>query len=217
MKKHWGLKYWETGEWQVIEERLNDLGEQGYCPARKDLFKALELCHPDTTRVCLLGQDPYPSKAHATGLGFSIPRGCRPFPASLTNIFKEYQEDLHYPNPTEGDLTPWCGRGVFIWNCIPSVHCGKPLSHLRWEEWHPLTEEIINVLDESGHCVFAALGSVARDFFYKKDKHSDCIVTSHPSPRGLLNSRSPFVGSRIFSTINSKLCEQGLAPIDWRL
>jgi len=219
MKKLWNLKYWDSGEWQVIGERLDDSEKLGksYCPLRNHLFEGLRILNPDSTRVCLLGQDPYPSKAYATGVAFSIPRDCRTFPPTLENIFKEYSEDLHYPIPTSGDLTPWCKRGVLLWNCIPSVYCAKTLSHFCWTEWHLLTEEIIDTLDKTNHVVFGCLGSVARDFFYKNARQSDVIVCSHPSPRGNKNSNTPFLGSRLFSTINAKLCEQGLEPIDWRL
>lgn len=221
MKKPWNLKYWETGEWQVIEEKLNDAQAAGkvYCPARRNLFKGLEVCNPDTTRVCILGQDPYVSTSLAMGLAFSVPADIKVLPPTLTNIFAEYCSDLHYPHPSKGDLTLWSKRGVLLWNCIPSAQSGKVLSHQHWEEWWPLTEEIINVLDSRDQVVFACLGSVARDFFSRNARKSEAIFTTHPSPRGNLNpsGRHNFIGSRLFTTINAKLNERGLDAIDWRL
>jgi uracil DNA glycosylase len=43
------------------------------------------------------------------------------------------------------------------------------------------------------------------------------ICTSHPSPMGQLSGKTPFLGSRIFTTINDKLRGLGLEPIDWKL
>jgi len=72
-------------------------------------------------------------------------------------------------------------------------------------------------LSEKG-IVFALLGSVARRYANDVDlRNNKIILTSHPSPRGSNNSRMPFRGSRLFSTINDHLNQLGLDPIDWRL
>ena len=58
-------------------------------------------------RVLIVGQDPYPTPGHAVGLSFSVAPEVRRLPASLVNIFREYSDDLGYPTPATGDLTPW--------------------------------------------------------------------------------------------------------------
>src|SRR5256885_2070048 len=181
----WDLDYWNTGEWQVVEERLNDLrgANKIGCPRRQDMFRALRTTAPGDVRVCILGQDPYPSPAHATGIAFSVPEYIKELPPTLKNILQEYSDDLHYPLPTSGDLSAWCSRGVLLWNCIPSCESGKSLSHSSWSEWDPLTNEIIHKLDNTNKVVFAALGSVAQEFA-TYIINSVLLSVSHPSPRG---------------------------------
>jgi uracil-DNA glycosylase len=218
----WKLNYWQSGEWQVANEKLKDIEKAGgtFNPRRSDLFASLRLLQPGEVKVCIIGQDPYPDPAFATGIPFSTPSGIGPdaFPRTLLNIFKEYMADLKYPLPTSGDLTGWVIQGVLLWNAIPTCRSGQSLSH-DWpgEEWAPLTREIVEVLSGRG-IVFCFLGSVAKRYLEYVDlTKNEVILTSHPSPRGTRFSKTPFEGSRLFSTINDKLISQGLDPIDWRL
>ncbi len=208
------LKYWSTGEWQVVHERLTDLKKKGIIvnPSMRNLFLGLRKTPFDTVKVVIMGQDPYPDPKYATGLAFSIPTGVSPFPPTLTNLLKEYQDDLHYPLPSSGNLSPWAERGVLLLNAIHSCSAFHPASH-RWGEWEYLTREIVERLDETGKVVFILLGNVAKSYG-KYIKNSICITTSHPSPLG---SKHGFLGSRIFSRANQSLCSLGIEPIDWRL
>lgn len=224
----WKLKYWQTGEWQVVNERLKDMEKAGerYNPVRSQLFAGLRSLKAEDVRVAIIGQDPYPNPEHATGLAFSIPRRTvegsdqvqiGPFPPTLKEILKEYSADTGYPIPDHGDLSRWAERGVLLWNAIPSCRAFGSLSH-DWDEWSYLTREIITKLSDQGGIVFAFLGGVARRYEPDVDTKTNKVLhTSHPSPRGSLNSRVPFVGSRIFTTINSNLADLGKPPIMWRL
>lgn len=209
------LSFWNSPEWRNIQEHLDRLDKQGllYNPNRENLFAALDATPYDKVKVIIVGQDPFPKSKHATGIAFSIPPEEKEIPPTLTNIMIEYSKDLHYPFPTNGDLTKWTQEGVLLWNAIPSVLVGMPLSHEGWEGWKELTTEIITTLNLRSDVVFAFLGRVARQFVEFVDDGNRIIETSHPSPRGSFNSKTPFIGSRLFSTINSKLKE----PINWRL
>lgn len=217
----WKLKYWQSGEWQVVNERLKDMEKCGhvYNPKRSELFRALQLLKPEDVRVVIVGQDPYPDKEMATGLAFSIPDYIKKedYPKTLQCIFKEYVSDLHYPYPENGALHRWSEEGVLLWNAIPSCASSKSLSH-DWDEYSYLTREVLEKLSEIGGIVFVFLGSVARRYIDCIDCTRNTILqSSHPSPRGSTNSRSPFLGSRIFTTINDKLTDLGRQPINWRL
>lgn len=223
MSNPWTLDYWKSGEYQVAREKL-DADQSSYFtinPPRTRMFDALALCPEAKVRVAIIGQDPYPDSRFATGLAFSIPEeyGPEDFPPTLRCIFDEYQSDLGYSRPNNGNLSKWAENGVLLWNAIPSCRAGSSLSH-DWagREWDYLTREIVRRLSARA-CVFAFLGSVARRFVQDVDTSSGAVVieTSHPSPRGSLNSRNPFRGSRLFSTINDKLVSVGMEPIDWRL
>lgn len=214
----WNLNYFNTGEWQVVEERLDALQnrKQTYNPSKKHLFAALRSTPFEKTVVAIYGQDPYPSHTHATGLAFSVPVGTKPLPPTAEAILQEYQADLGLPHPGHADLTKWAEQGVLLWNVIPSCLEWKSLSH-EWDEWSYLTIEITKKLSDKG-IVFALTGARARDYIkFIDDKKNKIIETSHPSPRGSLHSKVPFVGSRLFSRINDYLVQQGKPPINWRL
>lgn len=215
------LRWWNSGERQVVEEKINDLERAGtVCnPKRKLLYEALRVTPLRECRVAIIGQDPYPTSEMATGVAFSIPKdvGSERFPQTLRIILGELQSDLHYDLPDHGDLHGWTSQGVLLWNAIPSCQSGKPLSN-DWEEWAYLTREIVQRLSDKG-VVFAFLGTVAGRFI--KDVNNlvknRIITTSHPSPRGNKFGKHPFTGSRLFSTINAKLKELGQPPVNWEL
>jgi uracil-DNA glycosylase len=227
--KGWDLNFFSSGEWQVCDERLKDLekihrplGDKypGYSPGRDKLFAALRAIPEGEVRCCIIGQDPYPTPKYATGLAFSIP-GDIPecdWPPTLRTFLQEYVSDLGLDHPRHGNLEEWSSRGVLLWNYLPSCGSGRSLSH-DWKDdsWGYLTREIVKTLAKKG-IVFALLGQVARRCVnHISDTNNHVIVTSHPSPRGSVASRTPFVGSRLFSTINDKLNDLSLEPVDWRL
>lgn len=200
------LDFFRSGDWEAAQEKLD--AEVTLCPDRIHLFAALEATPYSNVSVAILGQDPYPNRAHATGIAFSVPHRTKTLPASLRNIFTEYSSDLGYPTPNSGDLSPWTQRGILLWNVYPSCREGQPGSH-AWPEWDVLTQEIVERLDEKGNVVFAFLGRVAR-YYNRYVNRCPVVTTSHPSPLG---ARQGFLGSHLFSTINSQL----KVPIDWRL
>lgn len=222
------MNFWNTGEWDVIQERLDDLdklrkqGDDGgwYNPTRSNLFAALDQTPLSQVKVAIFGQDPYPDARYATGVAFSIPEGFKPkdFPPTLVNIFKEYSDDLHLSSPSSGDLTPWCERGVFLWNVTPLYRKETVNNPKDWPEWWDLNQEIIEVLNAQS-VVFVFLGARAREYAAQVDtsRNNRIIETSHPSPLGSLSGRNPFLGSRIFSRINGYLSEINNDTIDWRL
>lgn len=219
---HWDdLPFWGYGEWQVLEEHLNDLKGR-LCPKKKNLFAALDATPLEDVRVCFVGQDPYTDTDLATGIAFSIPKAETRIPPSLANIIHEYSTDLHYPSPQNGDLTKWCKEGVLLWNAIPSCEAGISLSHEKgrvWDLWSYLTRDMCAELIERD-AVFVLCGRVAQEKFrkYLPETYNKWIIdVSHPSPRGVKFGKSPFIGSRVFTRVNALLCDLGKPTINWRL
>lgn len=167
----------------------------------------------DQVKVLIVGQDPYPTPGHPNGLCFSVAPDVQPFPASLRNIFQEYQDDLGYPEPSTGDLTPWVEQGVMLLNRVLTVRAGQPASH-RGEGWEEFTQHTIKQLVARDRPLVAILWG--RDARNLKPMLGDTpvIESSHPSP---LSARYSFFGSRPFSRANELLEEQGAEPVDWRL
>lgn len=221
MKSWDDLLFWQSEDWASVQRRLHelDMAEVRYCPDYPDVFSSFKATPFDSVRVAIIGQDPYPDPQYATGLAFSIPRGCVGFPPTLETIFKEYEHDLHYPAPTSGDLSDWAHRGVFLWNILPTCSAGKSQSH-DWPEYGRLSKEVIESL-VTKKVVLVFLGAKARSYVPLVYNLSNIryLELSHPSPRANLRSRTEtkFIGSRVFTRVNDYLCSLGLDPIDWRL
>jgi uracil-DNA glycosylase len=213
------LNFWKVGEYDVIRDNLKEFQKQGIqiCPT-KNPYRALKLTPPPLCKVLIVGQDPYPNPLHATGVAFSIPENIGVFPPTLMNIHREYVNDLGYPLPSNGNLERWCSEGVLLWNAVPTCNAGQPASHSQWPEYRLLTEEIVRVLGEKG-IVFVFLGNSAQSYAtgVPDDDRNAVIRLSHPSPRASFRARNPFLGSRIFTTINLELDRIGHDPVDWRL
>jgi uracil-DNA glycosylase len=215
------LRWWNSGERQAAEEKIHDLTRAGnICtPELVQLYKALRATPEANVRVAIIGQDPYPTPGMATGVAFSVARTVDPknWPQTLRIILNEYCSDLHYPQPSHGDLSAWTRQGVLLWNAIPSCQSGRPLSN-NWDEWRYLTGEIVERLNTQGGTVFVFLGSVAASYSDKINLTTNRVIKcSHPSPRGNRFGNTPFTGSRLFSTINATLVEMEKSPINWEL
>lgn len=183
-----------------------------YLPAAEHILRAFQQPFDDV-KVIIVGQDPYPTPGHAIGLSFAVAPDVRPLPKSLVNIFNEYRDDLGFPLPANGDLTPWSSQGVLLLNRSLSVAPGTPASH-RGKGWETVTEQAIRALSERGGASVAILwGADARKL---KDLLGPIpsIESAHPSP---LSARRGFFGSKPFSRANALLVEQGGEPVDWRL
>jgi len=216
------LKWWDSGERQAAEEKYDDLIKAGVgvTPNKARLYRALRAVPEGEVRCCIIGQDPYPTPGVATGLAFDVGPDLPQdkFPHTLRIVLQEYCSDLGFEAPSSGDLSSWAARGVLLWNAIPCCQSGRPLS-CDWVEWDSLTGEIVERLNARGGVVFVCLGAVAASYVEGKIdlERNRYIRTSHPSPRGVRSAKSPFTGSRVFSTCNARLRELGREVIDWIL
>jgi uracil-DNA glycosylase len=183
-----------------------------YLPAGENVLRAFRQPF-DEVRVLIVGQDPYPTPGHPVGLSFSVAPDVRRLPPSLVNIFREYSEDLGYPRPATGDLTPWSERGVLLLNRALTVQPGKPGSH-RGKGWEEVTERAIRALAGRQAPLVAILwGRDARNLAPLLDG-GPLIESAHPSP---MSADAGFFGSRPFSRASALLEQQGAQAIDWKL
>lgn len=179
-------------------------------PPAPQRFAALDLTPPIKTRVVILGQDPYPTPGHAHGLAFSVAPTVRPLPRSLSNIFKEMEDDIA-ATPATGDLRGWARQGVLLLNTSLSVPAGQANGH-KDLGWHLLAEEVLAKSSERP-TAYVLWGKQAQRL--EKHIHSGdhlILKTAHPSP---LSARRGFFGSRPFSKINNWLVARGEPAIDW--
>lgn len=205
----------ERPYWAELRRFVEDERRRGpvYPPAA-DEFAALHLTPYATTRVVILGQDPYHGAGQAHGLCFSV-RPPTPAPPSLVNIFAELETDLGIARPAHGDLTAWARQGVLLLNTCLTVRAGQAGSH-HGKGWETFTDAVLRAVNDKPHpVVFVLWGAQARKKRTLVDTARHVVIESaHPSP---LSAHNGFFGSRPFSRINAALAERGLDPIDWRL
>lgn len=201
-------------------ERLGPIVEfvasQANTLPRPDLvFAALRATPFNSVRAVILGQDPYPTRTHATGLAFSVPRDLpQPLPRSLKNIHAELRSDLGLTPPAHGSLEAWTRHGVLLLNTSLTVQEGHPASHRR-ARWWLLTNAIIKAIAAKEQPVaFLLWGLPAKSKARFIDETRHVVVrSSHPSPL----SEKGFLGSKPFSRANDGLRARGADAINWRL
>jgi uracil-DNA glycosylase len=206
---------------QPVEAQISAMGEflrtevadgRSYLPAGANILRAFKQPLADV-RVLIVGQDPYPTPGNPVGLSFSVAPDVRRLPGSLVNIFREYEADLGYPRPSNGDLSPWSERGVMLLNRVLTVRPGSPASH-RGKGWEQVTEQAIRSLAARGGPLVAILwGSDARNLAPLLGS-TPSIQSAHPSP---LSADRGFFGSRPFSRADQLLQQQDGQPLDWKL
>lgn len=183
-----------------------------FFPAEKYIFRAFSRPF-EQVRVVIIGQDPYPTAAHAQGFSFSVAPEVSPLPRSLMNIFRELCEDIGCDMPINGDLTPWVEQGVMLLNRVLTVGAGRIGSHsgIGWEEitlcaFKGLVRRkiplVVILWGKQASELMAYVGSVPT------------FVSAHPSP---LSAWRGFFGSRPFSRANEALMRLGSETIDWKL
>lgn len=173
---------------------------ENFAPNPQDVFNVFET-PPNSVKVLVVGQDPYPTFGDAMGLAFSVKRSEK-LPKSLQNMFKELKTDLGITR-ISGDLSDWRNQGVFLLNRYLTTPIGQPLGHEKLG-WELLTDKVISSISKLNIPALLMGKSVER-FAPMFEK---VVITPHPSP---LSAHRGFFGSKPFSKINSML-EQ---PIKW--
>ncbi len=183
-----------------------------FLPAGPNILRAF--ARPlEEVRVLIVGQDPYPTPGHAVGLSFSVDSRVRPLPRSLSNIYRELQQDLGVMPPEHGDLSAWADRGVLLLNRVLTVGVGAPGSH-RGRGWEEVTDRAISALVARGGPLVAILWGRDAQSLRPALGSIPIIASAHPSP---LSAARGFFGSRPFSRANAALEEQGADALDWTL
>ena len=189
-------------------------------PPAASTFAAFHATPLDRVRVVILGQDPYHGPGQATGLSFSVPRGCPP-PPSLRNMFKELASDVPGFRPPGADfqgqelLARWAAQGVLLLNSCLTVRRAQAASHAG-KGWEEFTDAALRELSNRREgVVFLLWGKFAEKKGRIVDRRRHHVLTAHhPSP---LSAYRGFFGCKHFSKANALLEEQGHAPIDWDL
>jgi uracil-DNA glycosylase len=181
------------------------------------VFRALQLTSMRSTKVVILGQDPYHGPGQAEGLAFSVPDGQR-VPPSLRNIFKELQRDLGVVASNNGTLLGWAERGVLLLNADLTVEAGRPGSHSKLG-WCALTDDICRTLAADPlPKVFMLWGAHAQakaPLIRALGPGHLLLQCNHPSPLSATRPPQPFIGCGHFSQADRFLSDAGRGGLAW--
>lgn len=183
-------------------------------PPKGHVYRAYQLCPLDKLKVVIVGQDPYPTEGHASGLAFGVhPNHVGPMPKSLINIIKELESDVGFKGFVDPTLEHWATQGVFLINTCLTVRVGQVNSHanIGWVEFLMATFDAIG---DTPDVVWLLMGSAAQR---AASSHFNVLTqfmvrTSHPSP---LSAHKGFFGSKPFTEVNRCLGLMKKDPIDW--
>ena len=181
------------------------------CPESGKIFYSLMLTPLESTKVVIIGQDPYHGEGQAQGLAFSVEPD-RAIPPSLVNIFKEIKSDMNIELPIHGDLSNWSRQGVLLLNSVLTVEKGNPASHAG-RGWECFTDKIIEILNKRDGLVFLLWGAQAQKKGLTIDRRRHLVLEApHPSP---LSAHRGFFGCKHFSKTNKFLRERRDLEIQW--
>ena len=217
----------DIGDWSELlaEEREMDYFESLYSflynnqskeiyPPKENWYKAFEYSSFASTKVIILGQDPYHGINQAEGLSFSVPEGV-PIPPSLRNIYIEIKGDLGITIPHHGHLSHWAKQGVLLLNSVLTVAKNSPASHAN-QGWETFTDNVIKLLNEKKHnLVFLLWGAYAgkKSELINPERHL-VLNAPHPSP---FSANKGFFGCKHFSKTNQYLLSTDQTPIEWQI
>ncbi|MDA1810529.1 uracil-DNA glycosylase [Bacillus sp. HSTU-bmb18] len=183
-------------------------------PKIEDIFNALEYTSYESTKVVILGQDPYHGPNQAHGLSFSVQPDVKT-PPSLLNMYKELRDEYGYDIPNNGYLVKWAEQGVLLLNTVLTVRQGEANSH-KGKGWEHFTDRVIELLNEREKPVIFILWgrhAQAKKKLITNSNHH-IIESVHPSP---LSARRGFFGSKPYSKVNTILANMGEREIDWEI
>ena len=210
IKQQKQMPYYQALQNFIKEEESS--GKEIY-PPEPLRFNALTLTPIETTKVVILGQDPYHGESQAHGLSFSVPDGIK-IPPSLRNIYKELADSIDgYQIPESGNLQHWAEQGVLLLNAVLTVEKANAGSHAK-KGWEHFTDNMIQELNDSKQgIIFLLWGSYAhkKGALIDTSKHT-VLKSTHPSP---LSAYRGFLGCGHFKQVNDILHKRGEPKIIW--
>lgn len=190
----------------------NEYATRTVFPPMDEIFAAFTLTPLFSTRVVLVGQDPYHEKGQAMGLSFSVRENIQ-MPPSLQNIKKELENEGFDTSSFSSDLTRWAEQGVLLMNTTLTVREHEALSHVG-RGWETFTDRCIEILNaDSTPRVFILWGGNARSKRKMITNPAHLVLESaHPSP---LSAYRGFFGNNHFLIANDFLVKNGFRAIVW--
>ena len=186
----------------IFHKIINDIKDP--IPSKSKLLLPFSYFKPTQLKIVILGQDPYPNPELSTGLAFSVDKKIIKIPQTISNIFKEINQEYKYTyNFEHGDLSKWASREKIL-----LLNTSLTLNHKKY--WEKYTDIIIKeISDTIPHVCFVLMGNHAQSKKHLINSKKHCVIECiHPSP----NSASRgFFGSNVFKKI-----EKCVGDINWQ-
>ncbi len=172
-------------------------------PKQEDIFNAFDKLTPKTTKVLILGQDPYPDEGRAHGYAFSFGDNKRPAEDSLLNIFKAlqaYKTNQAFDKIENSEVESWGtnlatwanNNGILLLNTALTYE-SKEKTDTHIEAWRPFIKEVIKKLltCSNDKLVIFLWGDKAKATFFNLIKEKKTymsitremlvLISNHPS------------------------------------
>jgi len=193
-----------------------DKGNDNINPNPQHVFRALGRTAPETVRVVIVGQDPYPRDGVADGFAFSASPKAERIPSSLARILSEVGMDQKArKTKTCWNLEHWADQGVLLLNSVLTCPAFKPWGHASIG-WQKLTAAVLSaVRTENTNAVFLLWGAKAERAAAAAGitLESNLVIrTTHPvASRGTRLFRK----SGVFTECNQRLSDLKQREIAW--
>lgn len=150
-------------------------------PPKYQIFEAFKQCPYDSTKIVIIGQNPYHTPGTAHGLVFSSLQNRTP--PSLKNVYIEIENELGPHTFKHNDLTQWANQGMLLLNASLTVERGDPTSHtnIGWQGFLERTIKELNV--HPNKIIYLLWGNFAKSFKPQIDTNKHLVLeAAHPSP-----------------------------------
>jgi uracil-DNA glycosylase len=172
---------------------INEYSYKAIYPNKEDVFKCFTACPLETTKVIILGQDPYPNtimvqrKTYpvATGVAFAnrkfdpIWTELSPSLKKIEEAVKRYEEPINPVFVFDKSLIRWAEQGVLLLNSALTVQANTPGSHSK--PWKAFIGCIIQELSKKGNYIFCLWGNTAIGFKEIIGKNNTVLTCTHPA------------------------------------
>jgi uracil-DNA glycosylase len=215
------LEEWEKvigSETLDLLKKIPNYVEGEFNPNKEDVFVAFKSLKPQSVRVVIIGQDPYPNKS-ASGLAFSSKdRELTPSLRTILDSLKINNYNWH------GDLSNWVDQGVFLINrALTTPSKGNYCHKLSWK---PFTTAVLKALlaERSSNIVVMLWGKDATSLKKTIGESAQVkfLCSSHPTTnfgacnKKLASGYPAFIDADHFNKANEYLKEAGLTLVDWQ-
>jgi uracil-DNA glycosylase len=197
-------------------------------PAPKNIFRAFQLTDPETVKVIILLQDPYPftdseGRPHADGLALSSPSA--ETPASLRTVLREVDRDVIKTNTLKefrecfpaNNLMPWASQGVLLLNTALTVRAGVTNSH-QGIGWNIFIKNVLqHIANDDKHKVFCLWGGNAKNLAKEITFSENHKILEAGHPATASHGKDLYSGCNHFSKINYYFWRNEIQEINWKL